>query len=91
MFTLSTDMDKVLINIFFKWLAVQDFWRYLEAVFSNPITAKELPQEFSRFARVDKSYMKMTKRAHDTKNVLQVAIPSIQPFFNRVECFNSYD
>ena len=55
-----------------QWLAVQDFWRYLEAVFSNPVTAKELPQEFARFARVDKSYMKMTKRAHDTKNVLQV-------------------
>ena len=43
-------------------------------MFSNPITAKELPQEFARFARVDKSYMKMTKRAHDTKNVLQVTI-----------------
>ena len=33
---------------------------------------QELPQEYNRFARVDKSYMKMMKRAYETKNVLQV-------------------
>lgn len=62
------------VNSNFQWLAVQDFWRYLEAVFSNSITAKDLPQEFARFARVDKSYMKMAKRARETKNVLQVKL-----------------
>lgn len=33
---------------------------------------QDLPQEYNRFARVDKSYMKMMKRAYETKNVLQV-------------------
>ncbi|XP_028415382.1 dynein heavy chain 8, axonemal-like isoform X2 [Dendronephthya gigantea] len=80
-----------------QWLAVQDFWRYLEAVFSNSVTAKDLPQEFARFARVDKSYMKMTKRARDTKNVLQCCvggdIPKIQVLKHLYEeldvCFKS--
>lgn len=33
---------------------------------------QDLPQEYNRFARVDKSYMKMMKRAYETRNVLQV-------------------
>ena len=32
---------------------------------------KELPQEAKRFARIDKSWTKMMKRAFDTRNVLQ--------------------
>ena len=53
------------------WLEVQDLWQYLEAVFSLPETAKELPQEAKRFARIDKGWTKMMKRAYDTRNVLQ--------------------
>ncbi|XP_052807484.1 dynein axonemal heavy chain 5-like isoform X7 [Mya arenaria] len=53
------------------WLEVQDLWQYLEAVFSNQVAAKELPQEAKRFARIDKSWTKMMKRAFDTRNVLQ--------------------
>ena len=44
----------------------------------NLLVLQELPQEYARFARVDKSYMKMTKRAHDTKNVLQVTLYTLQ-------------
>ncbi|XP_060567478.1 dynein axonemal heavy chain 5-like [Ruditapes philippinarum] len=53
------------------WLEVQDLWQYLEAVFSNQVAARELPQEAKRFARIDKSWTKMMKRAFDTRNVLQ--------------------
>ncbi|XP_033113255.1 dynein heavy chain 5, axonemal-like isoform X2 [Anneissia japonica] len=54
-----------------QWLEVQDLWLYLEAVFSVPMTAKELPQEAKRFNRIDKSWTKIMKRAYDTRNVLQ--------------------
>ncbi|XP_025098007.1 LOW QUALITY PROTEIN: dynein gamma chain, flagellar outer arm-like [Pomacea canaliculata] len=53
------------------WLEVQDLWQYLEAVFSNSIAVRELPQEAKRFARIDKGWTKMMKRAFDTRNVLQ--------------------
>jgi dynein heavy chain len=33
---------------------------------------QELPQEAKRFARIDKGWTKMMKRAFDTRNVLQV-------------------
>ncbi|KAJ8314952.1 hypothetical protein KUTeg_007102 [Tegillarca granosa] len=52
------------------WLEVQDLWQYLEAVFSNSVAARELPQEAKRFARTDKSWTKMMKRAFDARNVL---------------------
>ncbi|XP_076466964.1 uncharacterized protein LOC143298129 [Babylonia areolata] len=53
------------------WLEVQDLWQYLEAVFSNAVAVRELPQEAKRFARIDKGWTKMMKRAFDTRNVLQ--------------------
>ncbi|XP_070568705.1 dynein axonemal heavy chain 5-like isoform X4 [Ptychodera flava] len=57
-----------------QWLEVQDLWQYLEAVFSISATAKELPQEAKRFSRIDKSWIKIMKRAYDTRNVLQSSI-----------------
>ncbi|CAG5121564.1 unnamed protein product, partial [Candidula unifasciata] len=53
------------------WLEVQALWQYLEAVFSNQLAVKELPQEAKRFSRIDKGWTKMMKRAFDTRNVLQ--------------------
>ncbi|XP_052089132.1 uncharacterized protein LOC127725852 isoform X10 [Mytilus californianus] len=53
------------------WLEVQDLWQYLEAVFTNVAAARELPQEAKRFTRVDKTWMKLMKKAFDTRNVLQ--------------------
>ncbi|CAK8694917.1 unnamed protein product [Clavelina lepadiformis] len=53
------------------WLETQDLWLDLEAVFSDHVTAKELPQEAKRFSMVDKSYVKLVRRAYDTKNILQ--------------------
>ncbi|GFN75495.1 dynein beta chain, ciliary [Plakobranchus ocellatus] len=53
------------------WLEVQDLWQYLEAVFSNSLAVRELPQEAKRYSRIDKGWTKMMKRAFDTRNVLQ--------------------
>ncbi|XP_077973667.1 uncharacterized protein LOC120348568 isoform X2 [Styela clava] len=53
------------------WLETQDLWQELEAVFSDHATAKELPQEAKRFSMVDKSYVKLMRRAYDTRNILQ--------------------
>ena len=63
---------KEVAEVLEQWLEVQDLWQYLEAVFSNNETAKELPQEAKRFSRIDKGWTKMMKRAYDTRNVLQV-------------------
>ncbi|OWF37572.1 Dynein heavy chain 5, axonemal [Mizuhopecten yessoensis] len=62
---------KTVAEVLEQWLEVQDVWQYLEAVFSNSIAAKELPQEAKRFARTDKSWTKLMKRDFETRNVLQ--------------------
>lgn len=54
-----------------EWLTTQDLWQYLEAVFSQEKASKELPQEVKRFARIDKGWTKMMKRAAETRSVLQ--------------------
>ena len=41
---------------------------------SQSLCVQELPQEAKRFARIDKGWTKMMKRAFDTRNVLQVQI-----------------
>lgn len=65
---------KEISEVLEQWLTVQDLWQHLEEVFSHGGTAKDLPQEYNRFARVDKSYMKMMKRAYETRNVLQCCV-----------------
>ncbi|XP_068697910.1 dynein axonemal heavy chain 8-like [Montipora foliosa] len=65
---------KEISEVLEQWLTVQDLWKHLEEVFSHSGTAKDLPQEYNRFARVDKSYMKMMKRAYETRNVLQCCV-----------------
>lgn len=48
-------------------LTSADVWKF---------SLQDLPQEAKRFDRLDRSYVKMMKRAFDTKNVLQVALPT---------------
>ncbi|CAH1799095.1 unnamed protein product [Owenia fusiformis] len=62
---------KEVAQVLEQWVEVQDLWQYLEAVFSNPSTAKELPQEAKRYGRIDKGWTKLMKRMYDTRNVLQ--------------------
>lgn len=64
-----------------QWLAVQNLWMYVEAVFSGGDIVKQLPIEAKRFQNIDKSFTKVGTH--------EKAVPLIMEYLHAPTCLRS--
>ena len=62
--------------MFLQWLLVQKLWNNLEAVFNTPKTVQDFSGEAVKFASTHKRWIKLMRRAHEAKNILQCCFGS---------------
>eukprot|EP01012_Entosiphon_sulcatum_P032728 TRINITY_DN4157_c0_g3_i1.p1 TRINITY_DN4157_c0_g3~~TRINITY_DN4157_c0_g3_i1.p1 ORF type:complete len:4135 (-),score=940.22 TRINITY_DN4157_c0_g3_i1:62-12466(-) len=55
-----------------EWVSCQKNWLYLEYIFSSEDIKRQLPEESRKFAIVNQDFRDLMKKAHTTRNVLQV-------------------
>uniref|UniRef100_A0A336LHG4 CSON012522 protein n=1 Tax=Culicoides sonorensis TaxID=179676 RepID=A0A336LHG4_CULSO len=49
-----------------EWVACQQTWVYLEAIFTTPDIQRQLPEESRKFNRVDKNFKEIMRSVHKT-------------------------
>lgn len=52
------------------WMKVQTLWMSLESVFTGGDIAKQMPVEAKKFAKIDKTFLKLMQKAGETKQVV---------------------
>jgi len=49
-------------------------WSNLESIFSSPEIMTQMPQEFRRFALVDKKWVQLMHKSGETQKVIQICL-----------------
>jgi len=67
----STVVDKLMLlsdvsDTIEKWIKVQVLWTSLEPVFTGGDIAKQMPLEAKKFNQIDRNWIKIMERAHDS-------------------------
>eukprot|EP00759_Apiculatamorpha_spiralis_P009030 PhF_6_TR15913/c0_g1_i1/m.24583/K10408/DNAH; dynein heavy chain, axonemal len=63
---------QLLSKVIEKWISVQGSWIYLEFIFTSDDIKKQLPNESSRFGKVDAEFKDLMKRTQSLKNCMKL-------------------
>eukprot|EP01065_Artemidia_motanka_P041381 TRINITY_DN5358_c0_g5_i2.p1 TRINITY_DN5358_c0_g5~~TRINITY_DN5358_c0_g5_i2.p1 ORF type:complete len:1991 (+),score=712.52 TRINITY_DN5358_c0_g5_i2:84-6056(+) len=67
-----------------EWVNLQKSWMYLEFIFSSDDIKKQLPEESRLFARTDKDFRALMRRAHENPKIINISTdPEVLPLLKR--------